>query len=136
SMSKPLMIAGGLVGLVVIAIVAVVAIQLIRSDDPNLATEPPLITATGDTGATGGNVDAAATGASGAASGAADGVRHFAIVSAESEAKYVVRESLRGIQTNAVGTTSAIEGDLYLTEEGLADGETSAFRVDLSTLRS
>src|SRR5690606_5323950 len=37
---------------------------------------------------------------------------------------------------NAVGTTSAIEGDLYLTEEGLADGETSAFRVDLSTLRS
>src|SRR5690606_33056835 len=110
-------------------------IQLIRSDDPNLATEAPLISSTGGTGATGGNVDAAAIGASGTASGAADGVRHFAIVPAESEAKYVVRESLRGIQTNAVGTTRAIEGDVYLTEEGLsADGETSAFRVDLSTL--
>jgi polyisoprenoid-binding protein YceI len=136
-MKKPLIIVGGLVGLAAVAVVAVVAIQLFRSDDPNLATEAPQIsTLEGATGSTSA-VEADATPSSNdGAAGPADGVREFVIVPAESEAKYVVRESLRGIATNAVGTTRAIEGSIRLTEDGLADAGNSSFRVDLSTLQS
>ena len=55
---------------------------------------------------------------------------------AESSAKYVVEETLRGLVTNAVGTTNAISGEIYLTSTGLASGQTSQFKVDLSTLKS
>src|SRR5688572_3508820 len=126
-----LMFGGGAIVLVAIALVAVVAIQLLRSDDPNLATEAPQITteasptASGSTGADGGP-----------AAALPGGTRKFVIVPAESCAKYVVEETLRGLVTNAVGTTNAISGEIYLTPTGLASGQTSQFRVDLSTLKS
>ena len=141
-MKKPLVIAGGVAGVVVLAAVALVVIQLLRSDDPNLATEAPQIATStpGGTDATGASPSTGATGATAASTNSdaasADGVRHFVIDASQSEAKYVVRESLRGLKTNAVGTTSAIEGDIYLTPEGLSDASESSFRVDLSTLKS
>ncbi len=143
-MKKPVKIAGAIVGVVVLAVVAIVVIQLLRSDDPNLATEAPLITpsastASGATGATGSSgPDVSPTESSSGSTGAVspEGVRHFVIVPDESEAKYVVRESLRGLKTNAVGTTSTIDGDVYLTDGGLSDAAESSFRVDLSTLKS
>lgn len=134
-MSKPMLIVGGVIGLIAVAAVAVVGIQLLRSDDPDLATEAPQI-ASPTPGSAAASQEPTAAGNTGAAAVSPDGVRHFAIVPAESEAKYVVRESLRGIMTNAVGTTRDIEGDIYLTEDGLADSPESTFRVDLSTLRS
>ena len=73
---------------------------------------------------------------SGASSDSGDGVRHFVILPEASEAKYVVRESLRGLKSNAVGTTSAIEGDIYLSPRGLGDTNQSSFKADLSTLKS
>ena len=136
-MKKPLIIVSGVIGLVAVAIVAVIAIQLLRSDDPNLATEAPQIaTATPEVGATGSTAAAAPSATASSDDGAPDGVREFVIVPAESEAKYVVRESLRGIQTNAVGTTRAIEGSIFLADGGLSDAGESRFRVDLSTLES
>ena len=145
-MKKPLLIVGGVLGVVALAVVAIVVVQLLRSDDPNLATEAPLIAApTTAAGATsGGSTGTGATGVAptpssndgAAAEALPEGVREFVIVSAESEAKYVVRESLRGLKTNAVGTTSAIDGSVFLTEGGLADAAESSFRVDLSTLKS
>jgi polyisoprenoid-binding protein YceI len=139
-MKKFLLIAGAAVGLVAAAVVAVIVIQLLRSDDPNLATEAPAIASP--------SAAASATSASGPAGAAStpdsndgaaalpEGVRHFVIVPAESEAKYVVRESLRGLTTNAVGTTRAVEGGIFLTPAGLSDAGESVFRVDLSTLES
>ena len=137
-MKKLLLIAGAAVGLVAAAVVAVIVIQLLRSDDPNLATEAPAIVSptTGASGATAGNATATPGSNDGAAASLPEGVRHFVIVSEESEAKYVVRESLRGLNSNAVGTTRTIEGEVFLTEAGLSDAGKSAFRVDLSTLQS
>jgi polyisoprenoid-binding protein YceI len=121
--------------LMLVAIVALVVIQLLRSDDPDLATEAPQITTTP------GSPTAAATGATGATGSTGNaavpaGTRKFVIVPAESSAKYVVEETLRGLVTNAVGTTSVIPGEIYLTPSGLASGQTSSFKVDLSTLKS
>jgi polyisoprenoid-binding protein YceI len=127
-----LMFGGGAIALVAIALVAVVAVQLLRSDDPNLATEAPQITATAGSSTAAAN--AGTSGNDGAAAPA--GTRKFVIVPAESSAKYVVEETLRGLVTNAVGTTNAISGEIYLTPTGLASRQTSQFRVDLSTLKS
>jgi polyisoprenoid-binding protein YceI len=151
-MKKLLVIAGAVVALVALAFAAIVGIQLLRSDDPNLLTEAPAIPsptpgaaasgsigATGASGATGSTGTAAAEPTPGSNDGAAalpEGVRHFVIVPAESEAKYVVRENLRGIETTAVGTTRAIEGEVFLSPQGLSDAGESLFRVDLSTLES
>lgn len=144
-MKRWLMIGGGAIALIGIAIVALVVIQLLRSDNPNLATEAPLINtpvsgasptasaaSSGASGATG------TTGSDASASPGAlpSGVRHFAIVAAESSAKYVVEETLRGLDSNAVGTTSAIKGDIYLKPDGLYKDLPSKFTVDLSTLKS
>jgi polyisoprenoid-binding protein YceI len=143
-MKKLLIIAGGVVAVLALAVAAVIGIQLLRSDDPNLLTEAPAIP-TATAAASGATAETGTSGATGAEptpdsnDGAAvlpDGVRHFVIVPAESEAKYVVRESLRGIETNAVGTTRAIEGSIFLTPLGLFDAGESVFRVDLSTLES
>jgi polyisoprenoid-binding protein YceI len=116
-----LLFGGGAIALVAVAIVAIVVIQLLRSDDPNLATEAPQITpgTTREVTSQGG-----------------DDSRTFVIVPAESTAKYVVEETLRGLVTNAVGTTSAIEGQIHLTTDGLDTSKASSFRVDLSTLKS
>lgn len=134
-MKKLPLIIGGVVGLIAFAVIAVVAIQLIRSDDPDLATEAPQIEQPGLDGS-----PAAATatppGEPTPGPDTSDGVRRFVIVPEESEAKYVVRESLRGLITHAVGTTRDIEGEINLTPEGLDDSATSSFRVNLDTLQS
>jgi hypothetical protein len=128
-MKKLLIVVGGLVGLLVIAVVALIVVQGIRSDDANLATEAPPIT--GGTGA-----DVGQTGGGTSSTGAGGRVRRFVIVREESEAKYVVQESLRGFKSNAVGTTKAIDGEINLSEAGLDKAAPSTFRVDLSTLQS
>jgi polyisoprenoid-binding protein YceI len=127
-MKRPVLLAGGLVAFVVLAFAAIVVVQLIRSDDPDLATEAPQITpAAGTTPGLGTDAPPAA---------AAGGARRFVIVPGESSAKYVVEETLRGIVTNAVGQTQNITGEIYLTSQGLSTEHESKFRVDLRTLRS
>ena len=42
-MKRWLIFGGGAIGLVAVAIVALIVIQLLRSDDPKLATEAPRI---------------------------------------------------------------------------------------------
>jgi len=140
-MKRILIILGGLLGLGVLAVLAVVAIQLLRSDDPNLATEAPLI----PTAAAGPGVDQAPASALPTATAAAAslpaGVLRFVIDPAQSSAKYVVRETLRGIETNAVGETKDgpspdVAGELLLTRTGLHTAQRSSFKVDLRTLTS
>jgi polyisoprenoid-binding protein YceI len=130
-MSRRILIfGGGAIALVAVAIVAVIVVQLLRSDDPNLATEAPQITpgvtTSSNTPSTGGGSNA----------NSSDAVRKFVIVPAESSAKYVVQETLRGLESTAVGTTSVIAGEIYLTPDGLSDDGASKFQVDLSTLKS
>ncbi len=76
-----------------------------------------------------------ATSASPDGSGA--GRTTFIVVSAESEARYRVREQLVGVNlpSDAVGVTRAITGVLVL-EEGQVVPEASRFQVDLRTLTS
>jgi polyisoprenoid-binding protein YceI len=140
-MKKLLIVAGGVAALVAVVVVGVVAVQLLRSDDPDLATEAPAIASPlagspAGPAVSSGSTGAAATPANDGAAALPEGVRRFVIVPEESEAKYVVRESLRGLKTNAVGTTRVIEGEVYLTLSGLSDAGRSMFRVDLSTLES
>ena len=124
-------IGGALAGLVVLAIVALVAITLLRSDDPNLRTEAPAIPTTAAPAQSGTDPSNAT------APDLPSGVLRFVIDSAGSEAKYVVRETLRGvIGSNAVGTTNAITGAIYLTPDGLSTAVQSEFNVDLRELRS
>ncbi len=147
-MKRWLKFAVAAVVVVAIAIVAVVVIQLLRSDNPNLATEAPLIStpssgpsptvSASTSGASGASGPSGAT-ASDAASSSASlpaGVHQFVIDPSQSSAKYVVEETLRGLDSTAVGTTSAISGSIYLTDSGLYKDLPSKFTVDLSTLKS
>jgi polyisoprenoid-binding protein YceI len=133
-----LLIGGGLVLLGALAVAAIVIIQLIRSDDPDLLTEAPAIPAASPAASP---VATAASGATPAATQGSPslpaGVLHF-VVGEGSSAKYVVREKLTRlpVSTNAVGETTAVTGDLYLTTRGLATALQSTFRVDLRQLRS
>jgi polyisoprenoid-binding protein YceI len=124
---KLVKIGAGLVALGVLGVVALIVVFMLRSDDANLLTEAPAIpTSTG--------IDAPPS-TSGATP--SDGVFHFAIDQSGSQAKYVVKETLRGIAgSQAVGTTNAITGDIYLTATGLAPGTSSKFSVDLRQLRT
>jgi polyisoprenoid-binding protein YceI len=117
-------IASGVVVLAVLAVVAVVAVTLFRSDDPDLATEAPPI-------------PTAASGSRLTSVSAPGGLMHF-VIEQGSKAKYVAREQLSvlPVPSNAVGETSAVTGDLYLTKEGLSPSQKSGFKVDLRTLRS
>ncbi len=145
-MKRWLMFGGGAIALVAVAIVALVVIQLLRSDNPNLATEAPLIdtpvpgaSATVSASTSGTSGTSGTTGSDAASSGSASlpaGVHQFVIDPSQSSAKYVVQETLRGLDTNAVGTTSAISGSIYLTDSGLYKDLPSKFTVDLSTLKS
>jgi polyisoprenoid-binding protein YceI len=121
---KRLLIFVGVAAVIAFLVVgAAYAFQQLRDDDPDLATEAPQIpTATGSTGSN--------------TSGAGSGVRKFAIEPSESSAKYVVEETLRGLNSTAVGTSSGISGEIYLTREGLSRDTTSRFVVDLNALRS
>jgi polyisoprenoid-binding protein YceI len=123
------LIVTGLAVLAAIGVAGVAGITMLRSDDPDLRTSAPAIAPGADVAPTmiAGN----------AAREPSAGVFHFVIDQAGSEVKYVVRETLRGVAgATAVGTTNAITGDIYLTEQGLAPGSQSRFSVDLRQLRT
>ncbi len=125
-MKRPLLLLASVLGVAVIAIGALVVVQALRSDDPDLVTEAPAIPTT-QPGST----------ASPSASGTS-GVVRFVVQKEGSSAKYVVREKLAALQfpTNAVGETTDVSGEFYLTTQGLAPAPESRFQVDLRTLRS
>jgi polyisoprenoid-binding protein YceI len=123
-MKRLLIFVGVAAVIALLAVGAAYAFQQLRDDDPDLAKEAPQIpTATGGT-------------ATNNAAGAGSGVRKFVIEPSESSAKYVVEETLRGLNSTAVGTSSAITGEIYLTSEGLSSDTPSRFVVDLNALRS
>jgi polyisoprenoid-binding protein YceI len=128
-MKRPLIIVGGVVVLAAVAVGVIAGVWLLRSDDPNLLTEAPAIPTQGA-----GGVDVAPTGGAGA--NLPSGVRRFVVASGESSAKYVVEETLRGLPATAVGTTTDVTGELYLTKDGLYSGTPSKFSVDLRTLKT
>jgi polyisoprenoid-binding protein YceI len=147
-MKRLLLILTGLVVLGAVAVGAVVAIQLFRDDNPELLTSAPPIPAAGATAAAGTVTAVAGVTPSPAstvvpsagpttAAPAQANVLRFSIDTGSS-AKYVVREKLAQlpVSTDAVGTTSDITGDIYLTANGLASGQPSAFKVDLRTLKT
>jgi polyisoprenoid-binding protein YceI len=122
-MKKLLIIVGVAAVIALLVVGAAYAFQQLRDDDPDLATQAPEIpTATGGTA-----INNSAVGS---------GVRKFVIESSESSAKYVVEETLRGLNSTAVGTSTAITGEIYLTREGLSRDTPSRFVVDLNALRS
>ena len=128
-MKRPLILAAAFVVLAAIAVAAVAGFWLLRSDDPNLLTEAPAIPTSSARGA-----DVAPT--AGAAPDLPYGVRRFVVVPGESSAKYVVEETLRGLPATAVGTTTDVTGEIYLTKDGLYMDTPSKFRVDLRTLKT
>jgi polyisoprenoid-binding protein YceI len=129
-MRRLLIIVAGLGVLAIVGVVAAIGITMLRSDDPDLRTEAPAIPTAG--------LDVApATTAPPTGAAPSAGVLRFTIDQSGSEAKYVVRETLRGVVgAFAVGTTNAITGDIYLTPQGLANGNTSKFTVDLRQLKT
>jgi polyisoprenoid-binding protein YceI len=140
-MSKTTKIIGGVVAAVVVIIVVAAVVWRLRSDDPNLLTEAPAIpTGTAPTSATAATEPtAAATTGDAAPTSVPDlpaGVLHFVVDASGSSAKYVVKETLAGLPSTAVGETSDVTGDLYLTETGLEPSLASGFKVDLRTLKS
>jgi polyisoprenoid-binding protein YceI len=114
----------------VAAVVTVVAVQLIRSDEVDLETEAPAI----PTQPSGQAVNASPT----ARASTPDGVFRFVVDPSGSKVTYVVREKLAAVpvESNAVGTTTTIAGELYLTAQGLYKDQKSSFQVDLRTLTS
>jgi polyisoprenoid-binding protein YceI len=62
----------------------------------------------------------------------------YSVVAERSEARYRVREQLAGINflSDAIGTTSALEGSISLDGQGRVLGSDSRLTVDLRTLRS
>lgn len=131
-MKRPVIIAGAAIVLAVVAVAAVVVVWRLRSDDPNLLTEAPAIPTSAPAG-----IDASPTTAAAASSvSLPSGVRRFVVVSGESSAKYVVEETLRGLAATAVGTTTTVTGEIYLTKDGIYKELASKFRVDLRTLRT
>jgi polyisoprenoid-binding protein YceI len=110
-------------------VAAVIGVWLLRSDDPNLLTEAPAIPT-----ATSGGADVAPTAA--ASTNLPAGVRRFVVASGESSAKYVVEETLRGLPATAVGTTTDVTGEIYLSKDGLYKDLPSKFKVDLRTLKT
>ena len=128
-MKRPVVIAGAVIALAVIGVAAVIGVWLLRSDDPNLLTEAPAIPT-----ATSGGADVAPTTA--ATANLPAGVRRFVVASGESSAKYVVEETLRGLPATAVGTTTDVTGEIYLSKDGLYKDLPSKFKVDLRTLKT
>jgi polyisoprenoid-binding protein YceI len=133
---RPLVLAGAAGGLIALAVVAVVAVWMLRSDDPGLLTEAPAIPTAAAAG-----VDESPTGVPEEGQAVSDielpeGVRRFIVVSGDSSAKYVVEETLSGLPATAVGMTTDVTGEIFLTADGLYDGIESKFTVDLSTLKT
>jgi polyisoprenoid-binding protein YceI len=124
-MRRMLILVAGAAVVAALATGGVVAFQFWRSDDPDLATQAPEIVMPEGGSAVSTSLDPIA------------GARKFVIEPADSGAKYVVEEKLRGgIITKAVGTTSTISGEICLTPDGVSKEAQSKFVVDLSTLRS
>jgi polyisoprenoid-binding protein YceI len=67
-----------------------------------------------------------------------DGVQRYTILPEQSEAAYFADEKLASLPlpSRAKGSTKSVQGDLYLTSEGLDTSRESTFTVDLRTLRS
>jgi polyisoprenoid-binding protein YceI len=128
-MKKPVVIAGAAIAAVAAVVVGAIVVWTLRSDDPNLLTEAPAIPT-----ATSGGADVAPTAAG--ATNLPAGVRRFVVASGESSAKYVVEETLRGLPATAVGTTTDVTGELYLSKDGLYKDLPSKFKVDLRTLKT
>jgi polyisoprenoid-binding protein YceI len=134
---RPLLLAGVAVAVAALVVVGAAVVWTLRSDDPDLRTEAPAIPTAAPSG-----VDESPTEVpEGAASNVADtdlpeGVRRFVVVPGDSSAKYVVEETLSGLPATAVGVTTDVTGEIYLTREGLYDGAESKFMVDLSTLKT
>jgi polyisoprenoid-binding protein YceI len=112
------------------AVVTVVAVQLVRSDDVDLETEAPAIPTQPSGQAAGPTPTARAS--------TPDGVFRFVVDPSGSKVTYVVREKLAAlpVESNAVGTTTSISGELFLTTSGLHKESPSKFQVDLRTLTS
>jgi polyisoprenoid-binding protein YceI len=136
-MSRRIVIfAGAGFALVAAAVIAVIAIWLLRSDDPNLLTAAPTIPAASNPTTAAATATPAATGVTPVAVNLPAGVRRFVVVPAESYAKFVVEETLRGLPATAVGQTSDISGEIFLSRDGLFTAQASAFKVDLRTLKT
>jgi polyisoprenoid-binding protein YceI len=135
-LSRPLVIAGAAAGLIALAAVAVAVIWTLRSDDPNLLTEAPAIPTSAPAGVDASPTEEPATSQIIADVDLPEGVRRFVVAPGESSAKYVVEETLSGLPATAVGTTTDVTGEIYLTSAGLYDGLESKFLVDLSTLQT
>jgi polyisoprenoid-binding protein YceI len=131
-LSRPVVLAGAALAVVAIVVVGAAVFWTLRSDDPDLLTEAPAIPTAVAQG-----VDAEPTSEPVVTSSDVDlpeGVRRFVVVSGDSSAKYVVEETLSGLPATAVGVTTDVTGEIYLTAEGLSDEFESKFMVDLSTL--
>src|SRR5207248_1538243 len=116
------MLAAGLVVVAAIAVVVLVGQAVVRNDNPNLATDAPLI-------------PAATNGAkrTGLPAGYATGQAMHFVVDSGSTAKYVAREQLAivPVPTNAVGVTKDVTGDLYVNKDGIISAQKSTFKVDM-----
>jgi polyisoprenoid-binding protein YceI len=144
-MSKTRILIGGGMAAVLLVIVAAVVVWRLRSDDPDLLTEAPAIpTGTAETAAGVGDYYAEPVATPAAAAAAEpttvvdlpEGVLHFVVDSSGSSAKYVVEETLAGLPATAVGETSEVSGNLFLTVDGIEPSLPSGFQVDLRTLTS
>jgi polyisoprenoid-binding protein YceI len=128
---------GVAVAVIALVVVGAAVVWTLRSDDPDLLTEAPAIPTSAPSG-----VDESPTEEpEEAASNVTDidlpeGVRRFVVVPGDSSAKYVVEETLSGLPATAVGVTTDVSGEIYLTADGLYDGAESKFMVDLSTLKT
>ncbi len=132
---RPLILAGAALAVIALVVVGAAVVWTLRSDDPNLLTEAPAI----PTSVSAGPDDSATPAADQTAEAGVDlpeGVRRFVVVSGDSSAKYVVEETLSGLPSTAVGVTTDVTGEIYLTADGLYNGAESKFMVDLSTLKT
>jgi polyisoprenoid-binding protein YceI len=75
---------------------------------------------------------------SAASAQAPEAALRYRVVADRSEARYRVREQLAGISfpSDAVGTTSAIDGSIFLDTQGRIRTSDSRLTVDLRTMRS
>ena len=96
-------------------------------EDASLATSAPTIPEELKSGTPAANAASSTTGA-----------KPYRIIAERSEAAYFVDEKLvkLPLPSTAKGTTKAIQGEFYLTAEGLDPSRPSKFTVDLTTLKS
>ena len=134
---RPLILLGGALAVIGLVVVGAVVVWTLRSDDPNLLTEAPAIPTEVAAGADVSPTEVPADAAQNVSDAdLPEGVRRFVVAAGESSAKYVVEETLSGLPATAVGITTDVTGEIYLTADGLYDGLESSFKVDLSTLET